>query len=366
MKILFAIKALDDTQGGAERVLADITSGLVNRGHTVAVMSFDQPGGKPFYPLDKKVKRIPLGIGNVKRKATFPEIISRMTAIRKAALKMQPDVVIAFMHSTFIPASFAMKGTGVPIIASEHIVPHHYKNRRWEYILLILSRFFVKKITVLSQCIIDSYPSILRSKMVAIANPVKPADELANPADKECNKKIILNVGRLTDQKDQETLIKSFSNIAKDFPEWNLRIIGKGELRPKLEELVISLKMQDRISLPGVTSKIKEEYQAAHIFALTSKYESFGLATAEAMAHGLPTIGFAGCPGTNELIINEKNGLLIKVEGNNKVQAFSKGLACLMNDSDLRKNLGLNGLKTIDQFHPDKIVTQWENLVKNL
>ena len=363
MKILFAIKTLDNIQGGAERVLADITSGLAERDHNVAVLSFDKPKGKSFYPLNKKVKRISFGIGEVQHKATFTEVLSRIIAIRKATTRMKPDIVIAFMHSTYIPASFAMIGTGVPIIASEHTVPDHYKNRKWEYRLLRLSGFFVKKITVLSQSIIERYAPPLRQKMHAIPNPVHPAKNPANPKGVSTARKIILNVGRLTDLKDQETLIKAFATLANDYPDWDVKIIGEGELRHKLENSVNELGLESRVFLPGITSKIEEEYQSAHIFALPSKYESFGLVTAEAMAHGLPTLGFASCPGTNELIVHEKNGLL--VDGEDRVQVFAEGLKKLMNKPDMRVDLGQQGLKTIEQFHPDTIIEQWEWLIEN-
>jgi len=362
MKILFVIKALDDIQGGAERVLVDISSGLANKGHDVSILSFDRSGGQSFYPLNKKVKRVSLGIGNARGKTTISEAMARMVAIRKTTRDMNPDIVIAFMHSAFIPASFALAGTGVPVIASEHIVPDHYKNKKIEYLLFILSRYFVKRITVLSSSIIESYSPILRSKMSVIENPVHAAKLQADPIGKQKCKKIILNVGRLTDQKDQETLIKAFAIIADDYPDWNLRIIGEGELRDGLEDTILSLNLKTRVFLPGVTSKIEKEYQAAQIFALPSKYESFGLATAEAMAHGLPTIGFASCPGTNELIIHGENGLLI-ADGD-RAGNFAQGLRQLINSDTSRKAMGAAGLKTIKPFKPDTIVEKWEMLIK--
>ena len=129
MKILFAIKTLDDVHGGAERVLADVTSGLAGRGHTVCVLSFDRPGGRAFYPLHKNVKRICAGVGDVKRQASLTDVLARMVVLRKTVMRERPDAVVAFMHSTFVPAAFAMIGTGVPLIASEHIVPDHYKRQ---------------------------------------------------------------------------------------------------------------------------------------------------------------------------------------------------------------------------------------------
>ena len=57
MKILFAIKSMDGVGGGAERVLADVTSGLAELGHCVLILTYDRPNGKSFYPLDSSIDR---------------------------------------------------------------------------------------------------------------------------------------------------------------------------------------------------------------------------------------------------------------------------------------------------------------------
>ena len=364
MKILFAIKTIDTSKGGAEKVLADVSSGLADRGHTVSVLSFDPPNGKAFYNFSPKVKRIKLGVGNVLRKATFGEVITRMRVIRKVVKRQKPDVVIAFMHSSFIPCSFALIGTGVPLIASEHIVPKHYKKRKWEFLLLILSRFFVKKITVLSKDIIRTYPfAFLRRKMIPIANPVKivlPDNKIVNNENKK--EKIILNVGRLTEQKNQATLIRAFARLANDYPDWSVRIIGEGELHSELLRIIKKFNMQERIILAGTTPHISEEYQAANIFALPSTYESFGLATAEAMAHGLPAIGYINCPGTNELIVNNKSGIL--VDSVKPIDSFTAGLKRLMDDQELRAALGQKAIKRVEQYNPELIFDKWEKLAR--
>ena len=353
MKVLFVIKAMDDASGGAERVLANISAGLADHNHDVSLLSFESPGGQSFYPLHDDIERIKLGIGNVKNKTTFPEILVRMAAIRKEVKRSKPDIVISFMHSAFIPTAFALIGTGVPIIASEHIVPEHYKKRFAEYILFLASSLFVKKITVLSQTIIENYTPFLRRKMVPMANPVFKAKHFADPAGDHTSRKRILNVGRLTAQKDQETLIKAFAILAPDYPEWDVRIVGEGGLEDNLKATIREHNLENRVTLAGSTSEIGTEYQAAHIFALPSTYESFGLATAEAMAHGLPAIGFADCPGTNELISHDQDGLL--VQGSDRIAAFAQGLKTLMDSHDLRAQLGLQARERIKPFHLDAI-----------
>ncbi|NQZ13998.1 MAG: glycosyltransferase family 4 protein [Alphaproteobacteria bacterium] len=367
MKILFAVKTLDGSKGGAEKVLADISSGLAEKGHNVSILSFDRPHGRSFYNFSDKVRRIRLGVGNVLRKATFWEVITRMRVIRKVVTRHNPDVVIAFMHSSYIPCAFALIGTGVPVIASEHTVPRHYKGRIWEFALLILSRFFVKKITVLSESVKKEYPSILHKKMVVMHNPVKEANHPADPIASSKLPKLLLNVGRLVPSKRQDVLIRSFARIANDHPEWNLRIVGEDYYRPQLEYVVEEEGMEGRIELPGATRDIYEEYENAQIFVQPSRYESFGLATAEAMAHGLPAIGFADCPGTNEVIEDGKNGILVKTDnGKSREESLAEAIKNLISDAELRTQLGQKGPETIEPFSPQRVVDEWETLVENV
>ncbi len=363
MNILFAIKTLDDVKGGAERVLADVTAGLVDRDHDISVLTFDQPGGQSFYPLHDKVRRLSLGIGNTKKQATLGETLSRIKAMRRTVLDEKPDVVVAFMHSSFVLMAFALLGTGIPVIASEHIVPAHYKTRRMEFVLLCLAGLFVKKITVLSETIKKDYPRFLQGKMVPLANPVLIPEKKAAPKGEEGQRKAILTVGRLDPQKDQKTLIQAFARLADEYPDWDVTIIGEGALRAELETLIKDMNLDGRVFMPGSTPDISAVYQKAHIFALPSLYESFGLATAEAMAHGLPVIGFADCPGTNELITDGENGILIAAR--DRVEAMARALDGLMGDPSLRVSYGEKGQETSRQFDAESIVGQWEALLQS-
>ena len=362
MKILFAIKAMNDAEGGAERVIADVSSGLAEKGHEVSLLSFDPMGGQSFYPLNPKIRRLCLGIGSPLKKATFLETCARTFALRRTVKKERPDVVVAFMHSMFIPMAFALIGTGTPVVGSEHIVPQHYKSRRLEFLLLMASALLMKRITALSESVKAMYPKFLQKRMVAMPNPVHAPTGSADPTGAGRDRKIILNVGRLDPQKDQRTLIAAFATLAADYPEWDVRIFGNGPLRGELEGMVQQHELQGRVLLPGTTPEIANEYQRAQIFALPSVYESFGLATAEAMSFGLPCIGFADCPGTNELIVDEENGVL--VGGVNRISDFAGSMKKLMDDPELRVKLGKGARQSVQHFTPEKIFDRWEKLLR--
>jgi glycosyltransferase involved in cell wall biosynthesis len=95
---------------------------------------------------------------------------------------------------------------------------------------------------------------------------------------------------------------------------------------------------------------------------LASLYEAFWLATAEAMSAGLPVIGFADCAGTNELIQDEMNGLLVKIKNDEgRADALAECLVGILGNPDLRYNLGQAGQSYIQSFSTQKIVDKWEN-----
>jgi glycosyltransferase involved in cell wall biosynthesis len=121
--------------------------------------------------------------------------------------------------------------------------------------------------------------------------------------------------------------------------------------------------MDSKVTLARNTSLIDREYQSAEIFVIPSRYEAYGLVTAEAMAHGLPVIGFEDCPGTNELIRSGVTGLLVDPK-NNRVHSLASALSSLMADPLLRKRLAASGHKAINkQFSVSNVSNQCQSFV---
>jgi glycosyltransferase involved in cell wall biosynthesis len=361
LKLLFVVKSLAAQAGGAERVLATVAGELAARGHLVTVLSFDPPHRADFYPLARSVRRIRLGIGNPGKPSRIAETLARVVALRREAKKLSPDVAIGFMHSAYLPLGAALAGTGLAVIASEHIVFDHYAQRRLEKLLLRLSAPMFAAFTGISPAVRASFPRAIRKRMAVIPNPVAAAP--AKPLDSVGRgRKRILTIGRLADQKDHRTLIDAFAILAPGFPDWDLRIVGEGELREELQAKIDGLGLDDRIDLSGTTPDVDSEYAAAQLFVISSTYESFGLATAEALASGLPAVGFADCLGTNEVIRHGTNGLL--VSGAPRERALADGLAQLMSDPDARRTLGRAAPASVSQYGLESVADSWEALLR--
>ena len=364
MRVVFAIKSLNNPGGGAEKVFADVVTGLSERGHELKILTFDQPGASSFYEIPAQIERINLGIGDVTCQATFANTVRRIIVLRKLMRAIDPDLAIGFMHSMYVPLGLSILGTGLPLIASEHIVPQHYETRPLERFLMRLTPFLTVRMTCVSEQVRDLYPKHVRRKMRVINNPFSlEVRSRANLSGVEGVRKVLLSVGSLREQKDHLTLVRAFGQIANKLPEWDLRIVGEGEMRNIIEREISLLGMRTRIFLTGVTNCIQSEYEQAQLCVVPSKYESLGLTTLEALAHGLPVVGFDDCPGTNALVVSGENGILVS-GASERVGNLARGLFSLMNDSDARTDLVDEDILVDGKYSLQNVIEQWNQLVE--
>jgi len=361
LRLLFVIRSLATEAGGAERVLSQICSELVDRGHSVEIASFDGPRTCDFYPLDPRVRRRRLGIGDVHAHTGLIELVRKIRALRRLIRQTKPDLAIGFMHSAFVPLAIGGWGTGVRVIASEHISYEHYHKRPLQKLLVLATARLCAVITIPLERVRLGFPALIRENMITVPNPVAmcSADRTTSNSPPR-----ILFVANFRAQKDHRVLVDAFAKLAPLYPDWEMRLVGSGELLEATRQQVLSLGLESRVCIPGATNDVATEYASADLFAVSSFYESFGLGTAEALASGIPVIGFSDCAGTNELVIDGQNGVL--VSGPDRASALAEGLAKLMSDEGLRRRLGSNGPDSVAHYSVDATTDRWEELVRNV
>jgi glycosyltransferase involved in cell wall biosynthesis len=99
-------------------------------------------------------------------------------------------------------------------------------------------------------------------------------------------------------------------------------------------------------------------YRASHLFCLASRWEGFPNALAEALAHGLPAVGYADCCGINELIEPGRNGLL--AAGNGNVETLADTLGQLMANAAARQVMGAAAVESMRAYTPQAVFDRWE------
>ena len=101
-----------------------------------------------------------------------------------------------------------------------------------------------------------------------------------------------------------------------------------------------------------------------NFFVMSSKYEALGLVTLESMYFGTPVIGFSDCPGTNEVIIDRYNGLLVSNIANGRALSLSLSKRELMSNEKLCQQLGQNANNYIkSRYSNSNVVNSWLNFL---
>lgn len=102
--------------------------------------------------------------------------------------------------------------------------------------------------------------------------------------------KAICHIGRFSDEKNHEFLLKAFAKCGGGEFDGRLFLVGRGPLRNDMEQLAAELNIRDKVVFLGVRSDIPDLLMAMDLFVFPSKWEGLGIAAIEAQASGLPCI----------------------------------------------------------------------------
>ena len=365
IKILFGCRNFDQMAGGIERISSKIMNEMINRGHQVTLLTWDHSQAKSHYKLNSNIKWIKLNLGSPKESANWVIRFKRQKEIRKIIREINPNIVIGFQVGTFAALRSSLFGLNIPIIAAERNSPDLFKytkNNKFNRFLASLSLFFADKITVQFNNYKKKYPFFLRSKILTIPNPVNQNNLPIFPNEIKDPPKRIINVGRLSFQKNQIFLIDCFSLISHKNPDWILTIVGEGEYRKKIEDIINKKNLSNKIELIGAVKNVDYWLKKSSILAFPSLWEGFPNALVEAFRQGVPAIGLTTTSGVNQLINHKKNGLLV----NQNENQYADAMQYMINNIDFRIKAGRYGNESIKQYNPEFIFNQWEELFLGL
>lgn len=393
MRILIATKPLFKA-GGMQRGVIGLANNMVKRGHEVTLVGKSDDDASLYYPVDDRVevvniesfyktlrfRLLPLFSNIVrifnekfynKHLRSLAEHDQSLVCWKSFCIKRNPDLVIATLPGTFTALTHGLKNTGIPVVINNRNNPHkdyspeRVSNHPEDVRLRNLAPEIAAANIVQLPEYKDFFSAAVQKKTYIIPNCIIqiPIEGWAHP-ERDDKQKIIISTGRLSDIKDHQTLIKAFAMLHSDFPEWQVKIFGEGELEEKLNGIIMKLGLEKKVFLLGHTDKVFDEIRVSHLFAFPSYFEGCPNSLAEAMAHGLPTIGFDDASGVNSLIQHEKSGFL--ADGKNRIESFAFYLRKLMADAELRKNMGISGIEYVKGFKSDYVYDLWENILKEI
>jgi glycosyltransferase involved in cell wall biosynthesis len=208
---------------------------------------------------------------------------------------------------------------------------------------------------------------IPQERIVVIHNPIdieavrrRAEEAVSHPWFMEHNTPIVVAVGRLTKLKGFHHLIEAMAHLPCAA---RLAIIGDGEEYRALEQRIIELNLTDRVALLGYQDNPWKYMARADLFVLSSLTEGWPNVIGEAMALGVPIVATDCSPGVREVLEEGKSGLLVPA---GDPEALAKGIARVLGDEALRKELARRGRERVAQFDLPKVVMLYEDVLLRL
>lgn len=360
MRLLYVTDAFA-VWGGMERVLADKMNYLSERyGYDVVLMTVNQGDHTVPFSLNPRINHIDLGVRlhqqyeyrGVKRFLIHRQLVTQLKdKMRNALQQIDADVIIC-AKLDFVGVLNEVRGR-TPLIVESHTLcrADYYEKsgllRRFH--ILEYKRQVKKADAVAALTAGDAKDWREYNRNVCVIPNVVHINETDN--DSDCSEKRVVFVGRYTQQKDFDSLLKIWSMVYSRHSDWILDIYTDGE-----------------IDAPGVrvfkpVANIMEKYCNSSMLLLTSLFEPFGLVLPEAMSCGLPVVAF-DCPyGPADIITDGVDGFLIK---NRDVNEFANRVCQLIEDRELRVRIGQAAVKSAQRYRADLIMPKWKDLFERL
>jgi len=362
MRLLLSINSL--SSGGAERVMAKLANHFVAQGHDVIVVT-QVSTGADHYPT--QARRLSLHAGETSNNAwqAASHNIIRWWRLRKVIAEIRPDCVIAFMPTANILALLATLQSTIPVIISERVhPPYNFLSpvRRWLQRVLYPRARHVVVLSAHSAAWFRDHLGIARISVIpnAISLPLpdnEPTVEVNSILPDSA--KLVLAVGRLVEQKQQDVVLRAFSQAEPDH-DWHLVIIGEGADAQSLKEMAEQQGLAEHFTLIPRAGNIQAWFERAAIYVSASQYEGFPNALLEAMACGCAVAVF-DCPtGPADIVEHNRNGLLIPL---NDADQLSDALKTLMQNPELRERLAQSAAEVIDQYSDSRFYAAWDDLI---
>ena len=282
---------------------------------------------------------------------------------------MKPDVIVC-VKLDFVPVLVDLKGD-IPLVVESHTL---CKSEKMDEVGL-LRRLYIRSlkmsirksdaVVALTEGDANDWKAY-NDNVYVIPNVVNLNDQgdrsLIPFQGKDIKRPVpLIYVGRLSKQKDIDSLLRIWAIIHQQYPDWQLDIYGEGELKDHY--LSIIQKMNANIHVFEPTANIMEVYCEHSILLLTSLYEPFGLVLPEAMSCGLPVVAF-DCPfGPADIITDGVDGYLIE---DRDVELFAQRVGQLISDYDLRVQMGKAAVISSQRYQASCIMPQWIQLFEQL
>lgn len=321
--------------------------------------------------------------------------LKRIYRLRKIKSELNINKSISMLDSPNIVNILSRRKDKVIISLRNHKSKEYTGIKKNMYIKLIKFLYNkADKIVAISEGVAEDLVKNIKldkNKVQVIYNPVDiiKIHNIMNEEVEEFkefkDKKIIINSGRLTNQKGQWHLLKAFKKVCEKNEDVILGILGQGELENNLRQLAIDLGIDNKVIFLGYQKNPFKYLAKANIFVLSSLFEGFGNVIVESMACNTPVISTDCESGPREILSELKGkyfeltetyyaeyGILVPnfelkefnddITISNKENILADAISYLLDNEEKINEYRVKGLKRLEEFEMKRITYKWENI----
>lgn len=364
-KILFIINSLEG--GGAEKVLVDMLN------------HFDYSGFDVELLLLRKIGIYLKDVPQIKIRYIFPNYLS---FVEKICYNLYSRLGTDIGYKLLTRNRVGNYDVIISFLEGKSLKYHTYvtykadKNISWVHTDLLNNHYTIDSVFSQTQ---EQQAYALMDDIVFVSNDAKKQFEKLYP-NNATQKAVILNpidydyissykreynidwkgryfnifsVGRLVEQKAYDRLIRLAKRLREDNCHFHVTIIGDGEERNKLEDLIVEYGLQNYVSLSGFFKPPYSKMAEADLFISTSFAEGYSLVLCEAFCLGLPVVS-TRTTGPIELIDNDKYGILVDHDD----ESIYQGVKRMIDDEQLRLHYHQMSLERAKIFNIEETMKQ--------
>lgn len=356
MKIIYITPTVQD-EGGLSRVFSIKANYLFeNEGFDVHFVTLNN-NNEPFFNFKPGITITDLKTEGNK----FNRVVQYFKSVNAYIQENNPDVVVL--------CDLGWKGLFFNFFVKLKI-PLVYEIHGSLYNESIKRNWFLKKIRLqLRKALVKRFKNVVLLTEESKKEWSIPAEVIPNPPSfsspekSKCENKTALVISRHSYEKGIDRLITIWAEIHKEFPDWKLKVIGDGYLKNENLRLLKKNNLEQTVSFIDPLKDVLSEYLNASLYLMTSRCEGYPMVLLEALETGLPIIAY-DCPiGPRNFIKDGFNGFLIPEEDKKR---YVSDLKKLMNDENLRKQMGKNSNEFSVSKNTDTIMAKWVELFYKL
>ena len=349
------------SNGGAQRVMCDLSLLWASMGYELIIFTDAEPS-EDDYPLPGSAKRVVLPHYQKIDRNNYQE---RAKALENALREYHVDVMVyhAWIMSMMLWDELVCKVNGVAFVGHCHNIFSLPILKSYDNTHNAIAPYLLADCVVTLSKVDQYFWKHFNRNVHVTINPFSEGYGSWEQS-RALDDKQILWIGRLSSEKRPYDALFIMKKVLAQVPDAHLHIVGSNPSEvymTNFKKKIDSLGLSDHITMHGFHTEVREFYQKASLFLMTSEYEGFSLTLQESKLAGIPCVMYE----LPYLTLCEGNRGILPVEANN-IQAAANAIVELLQNDEMRHQYALDARAHIEEICAFNFAEKWTEIIGSI